>query len=168
MNRYQLAKLVEWADRLHTRKRLQKVVYMLQSNGCPFDAEFTLHHYGPYSQEVARLSDEMVRNALLEESVGQNMMGHEYSYQLPDSTRRQIADLEASAQGRGWADQIRPFESLAKELVAAELKQLEHASTIVFFRRRGLDWPTAVEKACAFKKTQSVRNAEQLAHKVIA
>ena len=61
MNRYQLAKLVEWAGCLHTRKRLQKLVYMLQSAGCPLEAEFTLHHYGPYSQEIAGLSDAMVR-----------------------------------------------------------------------------------------------------------
>jgi len=168
VNRYQLAKLVEWADRLHTRKRLQKVVYMLQSAGCPFDAEFTLHHYGPYSQEVARLSDEMVRNGLLEESTGHNMMGLEYSYQLPDGTRDQITQLEASTEGREWAEQIRRFEPLARELFASDLKQLEYASTIVFFRRRGLDWPTAVEKARAFKGTDAVLKAEPLARRVVA
>jgi uncharacterized protein YwgA len=167
MNRYQLAKLVEWAGCLHTRKRLQKLVYMLQSAGCPLDAEFTLHHYGPYAQEVAALSDEMVRNELLVEVVGHNTRGQEYSYQLPESTKRQISDLERSAQGRKWAAQIGPFEPLAKELLKTDLKQLEYASTIAFFRRQGLGWPTAVEKACVFKNTQAVRSAEPLTHKVI-
>lgn len=168
MNRYQLAKLVEWADRLHTRKRLQKVVFMLQSAGCPLDAEFTLHHYGPYSQEVARLSDEMVRSGLLKESVDQNMMGVEYSYLLSDGTQQQITELEASKQGGEWLAQISPFEELAKELFKSDLKQLEYASTIVFFRRRGLDWPVAVEKARAFKQTDAVLKAEPLANMVIA
>jgi uncharacterized protein YwgA len=51
MTRYQLAKLVEWAGTLRTRKRLQKVVFMLQAAGCPFDDGFGLHHFGPYSSD---------------------------------------------------------------------------------------------------------------------
>jgi hypothetical protein len=35
MNRYQLAKIVDWAGTLETRKRMQKVVYLLQVAGCP-------------------------------------------------------------------------------------------------------------------------------------
>lgn len=167
MNRYHLAKLVEWADRLHTRKRLQKVVYMLQSAGCPLDAEFTLHHYGPYSQEVARLSDEMVRSGLLVEDVDQNMMGQEYSYRLSEDTKRQIRELEASAQGRQWVAEIAEYEPLARDLLGKELKQLEYASTIAFFRRQGSDWPLAVKKACAFKRTEAVRTAERLAQTVL-
>ena len=168
MNRYQLAKLVQWAETLHTRKRLQKVVFMLKAAGCPLEAEFTLHHYGPYSQEVARLSDEMVRSGLLDEITGHNVMGLEYSYRLPATTEQQVAELESIPQGKAWAGEIRCFEKLAKELVTTDLKQLEYASTIVFFRQRGLDWPTAVEKACDFKRTKAVKDAEPLAHKVIA
>ena len=62
MTRYQLAKLVEWAGTLNSRKRLQKVVFMLQAAGCPLQAEFYLNHYGTYSlEDVTRLTDEMVR-----------------------------------------------------------------------------------------------------------
>lgn len=168
MNRYRLAKLTAWAEVLQARKRLQKVVFLLQAAGCPLDFEFTLHRYGPYSQEVARLSDEMVRGGLLEESVGQNTMGYQYSYQVPESTKRQIAELEAGSDGRKWAAQLAPFEDLAKALLKADLKQLEYASTIAYFRRKGLDWPASVDKACAFKRTQSVRDAESLARKVLA
>jgi hypothetical protein len=31
MNRYQLAKIVEWAGTLDARKRIQKVVYLLKA-----------------------------------------------------------------------------------------------------------------------------------------
>lgn len=168
MNRYQLAKLTGWAEVLQARKRLQKVVFLLQTAGCPLNFDFTLHRYGPYSQEVARLSDEMVRSGLLEESVGQNAMGCQYSYRLPESTKQQIAELEASSDGQKWAEQIAPFEGLARELLTADLRQLEYASTIAYFRRKGLAWPASIDKACAFKRTQSVRDAEPLARKVIA
>lgn len=46
MTRYQLAKLISWAGTLHSRKKMQKVVFMLQAAGCPLDAEFYLHLYG--------------------------------------------------------------------------------------------------------------------------
>src|SRR4051794_37885560 len=101
MTRYQLAKLVAWAEHLRTRKRVQKVVYLLQAAGCPLDADFTLHRFGPYSQEVSRLSDEMVREGLLQEEVVPNSKGEQYSYRLTESTTRRIAELEKTPQGEG-------------------------------------------------------------------
>jgi hypothetical protein len=166
MNRYQLAKLVSWANCLHTRKRLQKVVYLLQAAGCPLEAEFSLHHYGPYSEELARLTDEMVRQALLDECSSDNMMGKQYTYTLSPAAEQQITELEGTDLGRGWAAELARFEPTAKELLVADLKQLEYASTIVYFHNQGCDWPTAVEKAVTFKKTPAVKNALPLAQKV--
>src|SRR5438876_8802937 len=90
MTRYQLAKLVEWAGILNSRKRLQKVVFLLQASGCPIEAEYFLHHYGPYSQEVARMSDEMVQVGLLEESSQPNPVGVQYAYKL---TKVAVAEM---------------------------------------------------------------------------
>ena len=55
MDRYQLATLSSWAGErgIQGRKRLQKVVFLLQAAGCPLSSHFTLHHYGPYSRDVA-------------------------------------------------------------------------------------------------------------------
>jgi hypothetical protein len=44
MTRYELAKLAAWAETLHSRKRLQKVVFLLHTAGCPLEADFILHH----------------------------------------------------------------------------------------------------------------------------
>lgn len=167
MNRYQLAKLVAWADCLRTRKRMQKVVYLLQSAGCPLEAEFILHHYGPYSEEVARLTDEMVRAVLLEEQTSENVVGTQYSYRLPEPIRQQIADLETMEQGQKWLSELASFESLAKDLLTTDLKQLEYASTILYFRRQGFNWPEAVEKARKFKNTPAVQESLGLAQKVM-
>lgn len=59
MNRLQLATLLSWADdqSIQGRKRLQKVVYFLQYAGCPLDCRYTLHHFGPYSRDVADACD---------------------------------------------------------------------------------------------------------------
>lgn len=171
MNRYQLAKIVEWADTLETRKRMQKIVYLLQVAGCPLEAEYTLHHYGPYSQDVARLMDEMVRAHLLIETTVSNSVGQQYSYRVKESARSSISAFEATPQGRVVADQMEPFRPKALELVQADLKDLEFAATTVFFRKAGHAWPEAIEKMCRFKGLSSdspvVVRADELARQFI-
>jgi len=172
MTRYQLAKLVEWAGSLHSRKRLQKVVFLLQASGCPFDADYTLHHYGPYSQEVARLSDEMVQVGLLDESSMPNQVGVQYSYALTKNAASEMAQLEKSPQGKKLAKPLTPFEAKAKELLNTDLWLLEVASTMVYFRKQGYSWSESVEKTCNFKNlTESagvVTKADGLAHQFVA
>jgi uncharacterized protein YwgA len=168
VTRYQLAKLVEWAGSLNSRKRLQKVVFLLQAAGCPLEADFYLHHYGTYSEDVARLTDEMVRLDLLKETSEPFMGGSKYSYQLSEPAQRQLAELEQTDRGRGLAVQLAPFEAKAKALLAADVKQLEYASTILYFRLEGNDWPEAADKAVQFKGTSLVRNALGLAQQALA
>lgn len=151
MTRYQLAKLVEWAGTLHTRKRLQKIVYLLQAAGCPLSSDYTLHHYGPYSQEVARLSDEMSQSNLLEEESVSNQVGLQYSYDLTEHAKNRLAELEATPPGQLMAEQMAPFETRAKELLKSDLWLLEVAATMVYFRQQGHDWPESVDQTCKFK-----------------
>jgi uncharacterized protein YwgA len=171
MTRYQLAKIVDWAGTLDTRKRMQKVVYLLQVAGCPLGTEHTLHHYGPYSQEVARLTDEMVQANILVEKAGSNLVGQQFSYQLAETARPNLADFESSSRGQAILATLVPFEEQARKLFKADLKDLEFASTIVFFRQQDYNWPEAIVKMCEFKKltagSQVVERAETLAKQII-
>jgi uncharacterized protein YwgA len=172
MNRYQLAKIVEWAGTLDTRKRMQKVAYLLQVAGCPLDADFSLHHYGPYVQELARLTDEMVQANLLVEKARSNQVGQQFSYCLAENTRKNLAEFEATPQGQVLSARMSSFEPLARQLFQTDLKELEYASTIVFFHKQGHDWPVAVEKMCQFKElppeSQVVKRADALAREIVA
>jgi len=169
MTRYQLAKIVEWAGTLQSRKRMQKVVYLLKSAGCPLDAEYRLHFYGPYSEDVARLNGEMVRTHLLNEASETTPVGFRYSYRLPDAVRASLGSFEASPQGGRLLNEMAPFEQLARDLVHVDPKTLEYAATIAYFRQQGHEWPDAIEKMCEFKKlirdVSVVRDAEALARK---
>lgn len=172
MTRYQLAKIIDWAGTLQSRKRMQKVAFLLQTKGCPIEADFTLHHYGPYSQEVSRLSDEMVQARMLDERAVPNMAGLQYSYKVADDARRRIVEFEGHADGARQAEQMASFEALARELLQTDLRELEIASTIVFFRKQGNDWPVAVEKTCRFKElppgTPFLQKTEELACRIVA
>lgn len=173
MTRYQLVKLVEWAGTLHTRKRLQKVVFLLQAAGCPYDAEYTLHHYGPYSQEVARLSDEIVQARLLKEESQRNQVGLQYSYYLTDHAKANLAELEATPEGKRMVAPLIPFEQPARALLGTDLWELEVASTLVYFRQQRHDWQDSVERTCKFKnltpeaRKSFLKKVEELAREFI-
>ena len=155
MDRYQLARLVQWAEdiggQLKSRKKMQKVVFLLQCAGCPFNAEYSLHHYGPYSAEVAQLTDELVQIGVLNEESSVNHVGRQFSYRLTDQAKEAVAAFEESVQGRPARDEMSRFADRAKELLREEIPRLEYGATIAYFRAKGFDWDESFQKACEFK-----------------
>lgn len=148
MNRLQFATLLSWAGEngLEGRKRLQKVVYLLQEAGCPLDCRYTLHYFGPYSRDVADRCDEMVAGGLVEESTSSQSGVTKYTYSLKPETR-------ASLESMRFRDLSR-FEELGKRLIKEDLWLLELGSTIGLFYSQLQDWDKAMDEACAFKKVQ--------------
>jgi uncharacterized protein YwgA len=171
MTKYQLAKLVQWAGTLETRKRMQKVVYLLQAAGCPLDADFFLHRFGPYSQEVARLTDELVADGVLDETCSQNGLGHQYGYRLTEHGAALIAAFEGRPAGHTTQQALDEFAPLAKRLAENDLRELEVASTIAFYYQTKGNWDRARLDACNFKEinadTSFARGAQELARSVI-
>lgn len=175
MNAYQLARLVEWADTLKTRKRLQKVVYFLQQAKCPIDAEYTLHLYGPYSADVAQRTDMMVQAQLLkEEEIPNSIAGRSFSYKLSDLARQQLDRIGLDSVKQQRHAEFNRFESLARQLLEEpDLQKLEFAATIAYFRNHVADgaWQAAREAAATFKRQQPdgqvMRDAEIFARQVL-
>lgn len=166
MNKLQLAMLTQWAQNadlpgLQGRKRMQKVAFFLQQVGCPIDAEFTLHHYGPYSRDVAYMTDIMVSEGLLEEEGGG---GSQYEYRLGSQTS---AMIESARTHQG--EQIQQFESYkdrAVELLKENIWILELGSTILYFFRSqkgNSDWNAALQEACGYKRTDPMTETSKSA-----
>lgn len=149
MDRLQLATLLSWSDNatIQGRKRLQKVVFFLQEAGCDLDCRFTLHHFGPYSRDVADACDEMVAAGLVIETGGPPSGDLQYSYALKPEIRQLLTQTPNAS--------LTPFEDLGRELIQQDLWQLELGSTILFFHRQTDDWTDALEKACDYKKARS-------------
>jgi hypothetical protein len=152
MDRYQLATLSSWAGEraIQGRKRLQKVVFFLQAAGCPLDCQFTLHHYGPYSRDVADACDEMVAVKLLQEKVTPNHAGAQYSYTLTPQAEQLL--VATAKQEPARAESMEPFRNLGIRLLGEDLWRLELGSTILFFFQQTGDWDHALQRACEFKK----------------
>jgi hypothetical protein len=175
MDAYPLAKLVECAETLRTRKRLQKTVYLLQAAGYRLNAEFTLHHYGPYSADLAQRTDAMVHAGLLEEQESPNSRGgRSFSYQLSPLGLNQLARVEKAPGTRERLGGLDRFEQLARRLLQEpDLPKLEFAATITYFRNQvtGGAWPAARKAAAAFKKQEPdgrvMRDAESFAREVL-
>lgn len=167
MERYHLAKLVQWSrdGELRSRKRLQKVVYLLQSAGCKtMKADFILHHYGPYSADVAEITDRMVSAGVLVEKKEPNPShGFSYTYGLSAAGEVSLKAYESTEPGKELAQSLCRFEVKAKDLLGEELCELEYAATIVYFYKNGADWKEAVTKTSKFKQVEQGDPAMQRA-----
>jgi uncharacterized protein YwgA len=149
MNRLQLATLLSWAGEngLRGRKRLQKVVFFLQQAGCPLDCRYTLHHFGPYSRDVADACDEIVAAGLVDETGGSAGADMQYTYRLKATTHELLQKTPDAQMNR--------FEKLGTELINENLWTLELGSTILFFYCQAADWDHALARACEFKKVSA-------------
>lgn len=157
MNRLQLATLLSWGgeDGIQGRKRLQKVVFFLQEAGCALDCRYTLHHYGPYSRDVADRCDEMLAAGLIEEAGGPTNGDMQYIYTLKPQTRNALNQTTDAA--------MRPFRTRGEALIKEQLWTLELGSTILLFYRQTCDWDQALNKACEFKNVSASADASCLA-----
>ena len=72
MTNYQLAKIVQWAGTVPSRKHIQKVCFLLQAAGCPLDLDFILHQPGVYSEELAQRLDQLTERGILNERTGKH------------------------------------------------------------------------------------------------
>lgn len=169
MDKLQLALLTAWAEDgglqgIRGRKRMQKVIYFLQQAGCPIDAEYTLHHYGPYSREVANVTDVMVAEGLLSEHGG-GSSGGQYDYKLGSETREMLDRFIRS----GTTKAFQAFRRMAVDLLHQELWQLELGSTILYFyrsRQKDSDWDSSLQEACRFKGVEPSHPTSQRALKL--
>jgi hypothetical protein len=172
MTKYQLAKLIDMAGGLKSRKRVQKIVHLLQAAGCPFDAEYRLHYYGPYSSEVAGVLDQLSAEEILVETSHSVEQGTQYDYSLNPRFQASIEQYEQTPAGQVAKADIENHADLFRELCDTPPKTLELASTIVAFFQGGLAWEKALEETTDFKNEPSSSNrmiaAQELAKRVIA
>jgi uncharacterized protein YwgA len=61
------------------KTRLQKSTYLLESKTLGFGFDFSYHHYGPYSEELANLADDATALKLIDVSWDTSQAGTKYA-----------------------------------------------------------------------------------------
>lgn len=120
---FQLAALFYSVKEIEGRKKLQKIVHILQEFGIPFDVTFGYHHYGPFSEELQHCLQAAQHDKLIKET---EVPGQPPTFRFEADDRLirlwKLIDNESLPR---WAD-------FAEELNCKSPRELETISTLVY------------------------------------
>jgi uncharacterized protein len=125
----QVAQLVHILKRIEGRKRLQKIVHILQELGAPFIQPFEYSLYGMYSQQLTSEMRHLVTDELVTESLENCDGSKAYVFSTTSELDQILQELEADKDPI-WGATARHLNDLMPQ-------SLEGISTILFLRRRG-------------------------------
>jgi uncharacterized protein len=126
-----LGQLLKTAGNIRGRKKLQKIVHLLQSlRGVRFGYSFQFSFFGPYSADLKADMDQLTREGLINETPSSTSTGlTTFDFSLSGAMEKLLEDVHAASPS-GWDD-------LAVKLNAKSAQDLEGISTIVFLERMG-------------------------------
>ncbi len=126
-----VARLIAELEPVDGRKRLQKIVHLLDASGVSeFRHRFILHYFGPFSRELASELDFLVAAQLVAQ-VEPGPEGGSYRYSIPSEAIDSLNGFYQEEFGTpNWIER-------AKELKRETTPQLEAMSTLVFLAQRG-------------------------------
>jgi uncharacterized protein YwgA len=107
------------------RKKLQKIIYLLQAAGEDFDQDYVFWHYGVFSKTLASDLAYLVSSGIVEESLLADSPYETYEVKLATSVSNTHSALSERA-------------NMAKKLAEEEPRTLELLSTIVYLNGQGL------------------------------
>ena len=157
-------KILDWfpAGRVSGRLRLQKAIYLLQVVGVPAGLPYGFRHYGPYSDDLKAVVDQLRDLELVTEKVSLTSGGDTtYEYEPTDNgrliTRVQPADIDSYASvGRRIAARVNGENARSLELAATYFWVVRSAldaedawNVVADIKKRSASVPHAVENAKA-------------------
>lgn len=120
----QIGHLFKAVDTIEGRKRLQKMVHILQEFGIPFGLQFSYHHYGPYSEDLQTTIQFFSNDGLIKEVPITKGQYPTSCFQAESSLLGLLSDVGENKEPE-WS-------AFAKELKEKSAKQLETISTMLF------------------------------------
>lgn len=120
-----LLRFFEETKHVEGRKKLQKMIYILQSSGFPFEEKYQFHFYGPYSEELSLRMEELCNLGFIREV--KEDKGN-YSQYIYDVTQE---GLDFSHQ---FDLQMPDFREQAQLLQAESSRFLELMATMLYFK----------------------------------
>ncbi|NMB40895.1 MAG: hypothetical protein GX996_03055 [Firmicutes bacterium] len=158
-NEYALISLFAFVTKIIGRKKLQKMVYLLQQAGVPYNLKFRYHHYGPYSAELQAEIDRLIGHQLLTETYD----GVAYTYEITEQGR---SFLQKYKEVIGHFFDL-PIPAVEK-LMETDTSVLEMASTYAYLLEMGYQQQDAINKTEELKPLlkNHLEEAENLLHSI--
>ena len=148
-NHANLMRFFAEAKEITGRKKLQKMIYILQVCGLPFEEKYQFHFYGPYSEELSLRMEELCNLGFLLETKEDKSNFIQYEYHV---TAEGLNFLEQFAVDMPQLPDLFP---ILKEKSA---RFLELAATMLYFR--DLPRNEVEEKVQVVKPKQNYTAAE--------
>ncbi|WP_188454642.1 YwgA family protein [Virgibacillus oceani] len=121
------AKLMQFfavAKEVTGRKKLQKMIYILQKCHVPFEEKYQFHFYGPYSEELTLRMEELCNLGFVAEEKEDKSNYYQYNYKI---TGDGLAFLNQ------FALDMPDMEKQVELLQAKSSRFLELVSTMLYF-----------------------------------
>ncbi|SFE08587.1 hypothetical protein SAMN05216238_10842 [Lentibacillus persicus] len=146
------AKLMQFfaaANKVSGRKKLQKMVYILQKCHVPFEEKYQFHFYGPYSEELSLRIEELCNLGFISEEKEAKSNYIQYHYQITEDGNEFLNQFQMDMPD--MTEQI----SLLK---AKSSRFLELVSTMFYFE--GFPDEAIVKKVHKIKPKQKYTDQE--------
>ncbi|MEC5424427.1 YwgA family protein [Virgibacillus sp. C22-A2] len=141
------AKLMQFfsvAKEVTGRKKLQKMIYILQKCRVPFEEKYQFHFYGPYSEELTLRVEELCNLGFIEEMKEEKSNYYQYNYTI-------------TADGQEFLNQfplnLPDFSQQVELMKGKNSRFLELVATMLFFEDLRLQ--EVVEKVHLLKPKQN-------------
>lgn len=94
MNHAKIMHFFSIANDVTGRKKLQKMIYILQKSQIPFAEKFQFHFYGPYSEELTLRMEELCNLEFLNEMKEDKGNYYQYKYEITDAGQTFLDQFE--------------------------------------------------------------------------
>jgi len=154
-----LTVIIRECNGIEGRKKIQKMIYLLQQKGAPFHQEYKFHYYGVYSPELQNDLDQMASSSLglIEEEPVYTGLYQSHKYKTTSKLSELLRQIDAP--------DVSKYTELAKQLSNMQPRELEALSTIVYLKKRGFSGERLSERFSELKPslTAEYKNTVNLA-----
>ncbi|MBU5267952.1 YwgA family protein [Virgibacillus proomii] len=106
------------------RKKLQKMIYILQKCNIPFEEKYAFHFYGPYSEELTLRVEELCNLGFIKEAKEEKSNYYQYHYTITED-------------GAAFLEQFKmdmpDFSAQVKAMQEKSSRFLELVATLLYF-----------------------------------
>jgi len=130
---FEVASLICILGKVDGRKRLQKIVYLLQQKGFPFAEDFEYGQFGPYSRELSSEIGVLVENDLIYEETEATMLGDRFKYEPTAALHESLEINSDNVKLHAGEKEMEIITIINKEATNV----LEVASSMLFLLKSG-------------------------------